>query len=169
MLHGTHFMASSNDQFAVGKTWGPWLWYLVSPIRFSHLSHPTSQSQSQYYHISISITSLTPPPERRQHPRRLRPRKYRILILALQMVHHLSQLPTPRLPLRETKTLRRTPRLKRSYLPRRQQLQHLNPRSRRQQLLHHLHLPFWLFQYPAYTGREVRSLSLVERLAYWGC
>ncbi|KAH6715751.1 polysaccharide lyase family 4, domain III-domain-containing protein [Leptodontidium sp. MPI-SDFR-AT-0119] len=28
MLHGTHFMASSNDQFAIGKTWGPWLWYL---------------------------------------------------------------------------------------------------------------------------------------------
>ena len=29
MLHGTHFMASSSDAFAVGKTWGPWLWYLV--------------------------------------------------------------------------------------------------------------------------------------------
>ncbi|KAE9362659.1 polysaccharide lyase family 4 protein [Stipitochalara longipes BDJ] len=28
MLHGTHFMASSNDYFEVGKTWGPWLWYL---------------------------------------------------------------------------------------------------------------------------------------------
>ncbi|KAK0111819.1 hypothetical protein ONS96_001087 [Cadophora gregata f. sp. sojae] len=28
MLHGTHFQASSNDVFEVGKTWGPWLWYL---------------------------------------------------------------------------------------------------------------------------------------------
>jgi rhamnogalacturonan endolyase len=28
MLHGTHFMASSADAFEVGKTWGPWLWYL---------------------------------------------------------------------------------------------------------------------------------------------
>ncbi|KAH6664282.1 polysaccharide lyase family 4, domain III-domain-containing protein [Halenospora varia] len=28
MLHGTHFMASSSDAFEVGKTWGPWLWYL---------------------------------------------------------------------------------------------------------------------------------------------
>lgn len=28
MLHGTHFMASSSDAFAPGKTWGPWLWYL---------------------------------------------------------------------------------------------------------------------------------------------
>jgi hypothetical protein len=30
MLHGTHYMASSSDAFPVGKTWGPWLWYLVS-------------------------------------------------------------------------------------------------------------------------------------------
>jgi len=30
MVHGTHFMAVSNDSFAAGKTWGPWLWYLVS-------------------------------------------------------------------------------------------------------------------------------------------
>lgn len=30
MIHGTHFMASSDDTFPVGKTWGPWLWYLVS-------------------------------------------------------------------------------------------------------------------------------------------
>jgi rhamnogalacturonan endolyase len=29
MLHGTHFMASNNNYFEVGKTWGPWLWYLV--------------------------------------------------------------------------------------------------------------------------------------------
>lgn len=28
MIHGTHFMASSNDDFPVGKLWGPWLWYL---------------------------------------------------------------------------------------------------------------------------------------------
>jgi rhamnogalacturonan endolyase len=37
MLHGTHFQALSNDTFAVGKTWGPWLWYLVrlSPILLS--------------------------------------------------------------------------------------------------------------------------------------
>ncbi|KAN0105853.1 polysaccharide lyase family 4 protein [Hyaloscypha variabilis] len=28
VLHRTHFMASSNDCFEVGKTWGPWLWYL---------------------------------------------------------------------------------------------------------------------------------------------
>lgn len=41
MLHGTHFMASSNDYFEVGKTWGPWLWYLV--CHFIHL--PTSHLQ----------------------------------------------------------------------------------------------------------------------------
>lgn len=29
MLHGTHYMAFSSDTFPVGKTWGPWLWYLV--------------------------------------------------------------------------------------------------------------------------------------------
>lgn len=28
MIHGTHFQASASDAFAVGKTWGPWLWYL---------------------------------------------------------------------------------------------------------------------------------------------
>lgn len=28
MLHGTHFQVSSSDNFEVGKTWGPWLWYL---------------------------------------------------------------------------------------------------------------------------------------------
>ncbi|KAH1316660.1 hypothetical protein LV164_008050 [Aspergillus fumigatus] len=28
MIHGTHFMVSSNDVFPDGKVWGPWLWYL---------------------------------------------------------------------------------------------------------------------------------------------
>ena len=28
MIHGTHYLASSRDSFADGKTWGPWLWYL---------------------------------------------------------------------------------------------------------------------------------------------
>lgn len=28
MFHGTHFMASSDDDIPVGKVWGPWLWYL---------------------------------------------------------------------------------------------------------------------------------------------
>lgn len=28
MLHGTHFQVSSSDSFDVGKSWGPWLWYL---------------------------------------------------------------------------------------------------------------------------------------------
>lgn len=28
MIHGTHFQAISRDDFAPGKTWGPWLWYL---------------------------------------------------------------------------------------------------------------------------------------------
>lgn len=28
MFHGTHFMASSDDDIPVGKMWGPWLWYL---------------------------------------------------------------------------------------------------------------------------------------------
>ncbi|KAE9979273.1 hypothetical protein EG328_000996 [Venturia inaequalis] len=28
MIHGSHFQASSNDSFPVGKIWGPWLWYL---------------------------------------------------------------------------------------------------------------------------------------------
>lgn len=37
MLHGTHFMASSSDAFEVGKTWGPWLWYLVNLS--SHAPH----------------------------------------------------------------------------------------------------------------------------------
>jgi rhamnogalacturonan endolyase len=30
MIHGTHFQAYSNDAFSAGRTWGPWLWYLVS-------------------------------------------------------------------------------------------------------------------------------------------
>lgn len=30
MIHGTHFQALSSDVFPAGKTWGPWLWYLVS-------------------------------------------------------------------------------------------------------------------------------------------
>lgn len=29
MIHGTHFQSISRDDFAVGRTWGPWLWYLV--------------------------------------------------------------------------------------------------------------------------------------------
>ncbi|KAF1948784.1 hypothetical protein CC80DRAFT_485640 [Byssothecium circinans] len=28
MIHGTHYLASASDDFADGKTWGPWLWYL---------------------------------------------------------------------------------------------------------------------------------------------
>ncbi|KAF2134928.1 polysaccharide lyase family 4 protein [Dothidotthia symphoricarpi CBS 119687] len=28
MVHGTHYQAISRDEFAPGKTWGPWLWYL---------------------------------------------------------------------------------------------------------------------------------------------
>lgn len=28
MLHGTHFQAVSSDVFPIGRTWGPWLWYL---------------------------------------------------------------------------------------------------------------------------------------------
>lgn len=28
MIHGTHYQAVSRDAFPVGKTWGPWLWYL---------------------------------------------------------------------------------------------------------------------------------------------
>ncbi|KAL1596492.1 hypothetical protein SLS60_009139 [Paraconiothyrium brasiliense] len=28
MLHGTHYLARSSDNFTDGKTWGPWLWYL---------------------------------------------------------------------------------------------------------------------------------------------
>ncbi|KAF2093322.1 polysaccharide lyase family 4 protein [Rhizodiscina lignyota] len=28
MIHGTHYQAVSNDTFPVGKTWGPWLWYV---------------------------------------------------------------------------------------------------------------------------------------------
>lgn len=30
MIHGTHFQALSENAFAPGKIWGPWLWYLVS-------------------------------------------------------------------------------------------------------------------------------------------
>lgn len=28
MIHGTHYLAVSRDDFADGKTWGPWLWYI---------------------------------------------------------------------------------------------------------------------------------------------
>jgi len=28
MIHGTHYMVSSADNFTDGKIWGPWLWYL---------------------------------------------------------------------------------------------------------------------------------------------
>lgn len=28
MVHGTHFMVASDDEFPVGKMWGPWLWLL---------------------------------------------------------------------------------------------------------------------------------------------
>lgn len=28
MIHGTHFQTISNDSFPIGKTWGPWLWYI---------------------------------------------------------------------------------------------------------------------------------------------
>ncbi|KAF1940090.1 rhamnogalacturonate lyase-like protein, partial [Clathrospora elynae] len=28
MIHGTHYQAVSRDDFAHGKVWGPWLWYL---------------------------------------------------------------------------------------------------------------------------------------------
>lgn len=38
MIHGTHFMVSSNDVFPDGKVWGPWLWYLVC---FCHPVYPT--------------------------------------------------------------------------------------------------------------------------------
>ena len=34
MIHGTHFQALSNDTFADGKVWGPWLWYLVFDPQF---------------------------------------------------------------------------------------------------------------------------------------
>ncbi|KAJ4299622.1 hypothetical protein N0V90_004868 [Kalmusia sp. IMI 367209] len=28
MIHGTHYLARSSDNFTDGKMWGPWLWYL---------------------------------------------------------------------------------------------------------------------------------------------
>lgn len=28
MIHGTHFQVGTSNTFAVGKVWGPWLWYL---------------------------------------------------------------------------------------------------------------------------------------------
>jgi rhamnogalacturonan endolyase len=34
MIHGTHFQAYSGDDFGVGRTWGPWLWLLVSHSYF---------------------------------------------------------------------------------------------------------------------------------------
>jgi len=34
MIHGTHFQGLTNDSFADGKMWGPWLWYLVRPPLF---------------------------------------------------------------------------------------------------------------------------------------
>jgi hypothetical protein len=30
MLHGNHYQSGGLDAFPIGKTWGPWLWYLVS-------------------------------------------------------------------------------------------------------------------------------------------
>ncbi|KAF2399009.1 hypothetical protein EJ06DRAFT_543690 [Trichodelitschia bisporula] len=33
MIHGTHFQATTSDNFPKGKTWGPWLWYLNSGSR----------------------------------------------------------------------------------------------------------------------------------------
>ena len=38
MIHGTHYQAVSSDVFADGKTWGPWLFYLVSRPAFSSIS-----------------------------------------------------------------------------------------------------------------------------------
>jgi len=32
MLHGAHFQSSSKDKFEPGRTWGPWLWYLVRDL-----------------------------------------------------------------------------------------------------------------------------------------
>lgn len=29
VVHGSHFQVTSRASFPVGKTWGPWLWYLV--------------------------------------------------------------------------------------------------------------------------------------------
>ncbi len=32
VIHGSHFQVTSSATFPVGKTWGPWLWYLVSEV-----------------------------------------------------------------------------------------------------------------------------------------
>ena len=34
VVHGSHYQVSSLASFPVGKIWGPWLWYLVSPYCF---------------------------------------------------------------------------------------------------------------------------------------
>ncbi|TKX21756.1 rhamnogalacturonan lyase B-like protein 3 [Elsinoe australis] len=69
MIHGTHFQALSSDDFANGKIWGPWLWYLndgnqtdvaaraaseCSQWPYSWLQNPTYQSRVR----SVSGTLL---------------------------------------------------------------------------------------------------------------
>jgi rhamnogalacturonan endolyase len=44
MIHGTHFTISSNDVFPDGKTWGPWLWYLVRRSHNLQMARPPTQS-----------------------------------------------------------------------------------------------------------------------------
>jgi rhamnogalacturonan endolyase len=49
MLHGTHFQARSNDSFAVGKTWGPWLWYLNNGSSADAMSRAKAESAAWPY------------------------------------------------------------------------------------------------------------------------
>ncbi|KAH8661883.1 polysaccharide lyase family 4 protein [Xylariales sp. PMI_506] len=44
MIHGTHFMVSSDDVFPDGKLWGPWLWYLNDGSK----SDAASQAQKEF-------------------------------------------------------------------------------------------------------------------------
>jgi hypothetical protein len=58
MIHGTHFMVSSNDVFPDGKVWGPWLWYLVL---FCH----------RFYQMCADTANRTTDPKRTPPPAQL--------------------------------------------------------------------------------------------------
>jgi rhamnogalacturonan endolyase len=49
MLHGTHYQALSSDAFRVGKTWGPWLWYLNNGSKSDAQSRATHEYSSWPY------------------------------------------------------------------------------------------------------------------------
>ena len=149
MIHGTHFQAGTSDAFPKGKTWGPWLWYLVfthTPLLFAYT-----------YCLPKFETTEQRLDNRRRHPRRRRNRR-----LAIPLVLRLLRLHLSRQPLGPDHALRRPPSSRRRCLPRRPQIDPSPARPGHNLLLPHLRRRQWLLPSCQCAHRHLHAAGVGE-------